>query len=83
MAEKAGQTSRDLGPIATSILNIVGGTLQSASGILYNVVLFPIASLLYRFIYYIPVLGPILCDSILDNWLERLSADWPDKFKVA
>ncbi|MCS7240938.1 MAG: hypothetical protein NZ651_06820 [Candidatus Bipolaricaulota bacterium] len=69
-----------LGLWATAALKIVGLILSSIRDILYDIALFPLATLAYRAIFHIPILGPTLTDTI-DGWLEKLSQDWPEKLR--
>lgn len=67
-----------MGMLTEAILRLLDVALKAASGVIYDIVIFPLAAATHSAIKHIPIIGPTLVANI-DAWLERLSADWPDK----
>lgn len=76
MAEK-----KEGNAVNNMLVGLITAVLGATRDLIYDMVIFPIATITYRAIYHLPGIGEFLTDQVIDPWLARLSDDWPDKLK--
>ena len=67
-------------PVLNTLYEALGDVIESGSELAYDVIVFPLIRMGYTVIYNIPIAGALAIKGI-DIILDKLSEDWPDKFK--
>ena len=67
-------------PVFDTLYEALLNVIESGSELAYDVAVFPLMRIGYSIIYNIPIVGPLAIKGI-DIILDKLSEDWPDKFK--
>ena len=67
-------------PIFETITEALGNVIENGSELLYDIAIFPLAKMSYIFVHNIPIIGALAIKGV-DIILDKLSEDWPNKFK--